>query len=29
MVKTISKELAEHVLNGGFIECKDIHDFSC
>lgn len=29
MVNTISKELAEHVINGGFIDCKDIHDHSC
>lgn len=29
MVNTISKELAQHVLNGGFIHCRDIHDYSC
>ena len=29
MVNIISKELAEHVINGGFIHCKDIHDHSC
>ena len=29
MVKTITKELGEHLLNGGFIYCKDIHDHSC
>ena len=29
MVNTISKELAQHVINGGFIHCRDIHDHSC
>ena len=29
MVNTISKELAEHVYNGGYIDCKDIHDYTC
>ncbi len=29
MVNTISKELAEHVISGGFIHCRDIHDHSC
>jgi len=29
MVNTISKELAQHVIDGGFIDCKDIHDHSC
>lgn len=29
MVNIISKELAEHVINGGFIHCRDIHDNSC
>ena len=29
MVNTISKELAQHVINGGFIHCRDIHDYSC
>ena len=29
MVKTISKELAEHIYRGGFIHCKDIHDDTC
>ena len=25
----LSKELKEHVLNGGFIHCRDIHGHSC
>ena len=29
MVKTITKELADHVINGGFIHCRDIHDGTC
>jgi hypothetical protein len=29
MVKNISQELADHVLGGGFIHCRDIHDNSC
>ena len=29
MVKKITPELAEFVYNGGFLECKDIHDHSC
>eukprot|EP00347_Sterkiella_histriomuscorum_P020166 403338853 len=29
MVNLISKELAEHAINGGFIHCRDIHDHSC
>ena len=29
MVNAFSKEIKEHVLNGGFLECKHIHDGSC
>ena len=29
MVKVITDELVTHVLEGGFIDCKDIHDGSC
>ena len=29
MVNAFSKELREHVLNGGFIHCRDIHDGTC
>ena len=29
MVNTISKELAEYAINGGFIHCRDIHDHTC
>ena len=29
MVGVISKELQAHVINGGFIHCRDIHDHSC
>lgn len=29
MVNRFSKELIKHVEEGGFIDCKDIHDFSC
>ena len=29
MVARISDSLAEHVYNGGFIHCKDIHPNGC
>ena len=29
MVKKLSKELQQHVYNGGFLHCKDIHDHTC
>ena len=29
MVGVLSKEIKEHVFNGGFIECSHIHDGSC
>lgn len=29
MVKKITPELADFVYNGGFLECKYIHDHSC
>ena len=28
MVGVLSKELKQNIINGGFIECKDIHDYS-
>ena len=29
MVKAISEELKQHIINGGFLDCKDFHDHSC
>ena len=29
MVKAFTEEIRQHVLNGGFLECKYIHDHSC
>ena len=29
MVHLISPELEQHVVNGGFLDCKDLHDGSC
>ena len=29
MVGVISKELQAHVIGGGFIHCREIHDHSC
>ena len=29
MVGVISKELQAHVIHGGFIHCREIHDYSC
>lgn len=29
MVNTISKELFDNVVAGGFLHCKDLHDHSC
>lgn len=29
MVNKITKELEQHVINGGFLNCKDLHDNSC
>ncbi len=29
MVNAFSKELKEHILSGGFVECRHIHDGSC
>ena len=29
MVGAFTKEIREHVLNGGFLDCKYIHDGSC
>ena len=29
MVNAISKEMAQHIMNGGYIACKHIHDNSC
>ena len=29
MVKNITKEMEQLVLNGGMLECKDIHDGTC
>jgi hypothetical protein len=29
MVKPISEELKQHIINGGFLDCKDFHDHSC
>ena len=28
-IPDISKELFEHIYNGGFIDCKDIHYHTC
>ena len=28
-VSSMSKELMEHVYNGGFLHCKDLHAHSC
>ena len=29
MVLPISEELKQHIINGGFLDCKDFHDHSC
>lgn len=29
MVKPISEELKQHIIKGGFLDCKDFHDHSC
>lgn len=29
MVKPISEELKQHIINGGFLDCKDLHDGWC
>ena len=29
MVKEISEELKQHIISGGFLDCKDFHDHSC